>query len=368
MTDTVSAGELVSVIIPTYNAAGFIAETLTSALAQNHRAIEVIVVDDGSIDRTAEIVEALASRDNRVRLLRQPNRGVAAARNLGIAHSRGAFIAPLDADDVWHPDKIAMQMQAMREGQPRVAMVYSWSSTIDMTGRVLVRDAGVASYEGDVYPFLVMHNFLGNGSTPLLRRDCVLDAGGYDPDLRARGGEGVEDLLLYLRIAEKHEVALVREFLVAYRVHPSSMSSNIRRMKRGHDLLLQMIRVQHPELPSRLFRWSDAITCFYLGRRSLQNGRWLLASLLLARVLVRDPAFICEPRFRSAVTKIAATLTRRPDRTYRGLVRGFVFLDLPTKPELPVVPESSGFSQRRHGFLQSLCRPGAGSRRVGGGE
>ena len=106
----------------------------------------------------------------------------------GIEHARGVYVAPLDADDIWHPDKIARQVAAMREGGPAVGMVYAWSLRIDEAGCVLSRPASLPRYVGDVYPFLVLYNFVSNGSTPLLRRDCVLQAGGYDPSLRARGG------------------------------------------------------------------------------------------------------------------------------------------------------------------------------------
>ena len=125
-------GELVSVIVPAYNAAATIGETLRSALAQTYPQLEVLVVDDGSTDATADIVRSFVARDPRVRLLQQANAGVAAARNLAIAQSRGAYVAPLDADDLWHPQKIALQLEALRRGGPRVGVVYCWWRVIDM--------------------------------------------------------------------------------------------------------------------------------------------------------------------------------------------------------------------------------------------
>ena len=361
MTDAMSSRELVSVIMPAYNAAAFIGKTLACALSQTHRALEVIVVDDGSTDNTAQIVEAVASRDARVCLLRQPNRGVAAARNLGIDQSHGAFVAPLDADDLWHPDKIARQVAAMREGGRRVGMVYAWSSIIDEAGQILWPSRSVPRHVGDVYPFLIIYNFVGNASAPLLRRDCVLEAGGYDSSLRGRGGEGCEDLMLYLAVAEQYEVALVPEFLVGYRMRLSSMSNNIRRMQRGHDLIIQTIRSRHPELPSRIFRWSESFSCFYLGRRSLRCGGRLSAALLFARALARDPGFLFEPPFRSAIASIATRLllsTRAIDRQRQTRT---AFLDFCTQPGAIAVPETGVFGRRRHAFLESL-RSAAGHR------
>jgi glycosyltransferase involved in cell wall biosynthesis len=101
----------VTVVIPVYNGECFIDRTLASALAQTYDPLEVVVVDDGSTDRTPIIVEAAAARDNRIRLLRAQKSGVAAARNLGITEARGKLIAPLDADDLWHPEKIARQVR-----------------------------------------------------------------------------------------------------------------------------------------------------------------------------------------------------------------------------------------------------------------
>jgi glycosyltransferase involved in cell wall biosynthesis len=100
---------LVSVIVPAFNAATTLAEALGSALAQTYKNIEILVVDDGSTDATAAIAREFAAADGRVSLVRRSNGGIAAARNSGIAVSKGAYIAPLDADDLWHPTKIEKQ-------------------------------------------------------------------------------------------------------------------------------------------------------------------------------------------------------------------------------------------------------------------
>jgi glycosyltransferase involved in cell wall biosynthesis len=108
---------LVSVIIPAYNASVTIERTLRSVLAQTHGHLEIIVVDDGSIDDTAAIVERISREDPRIILLQQPNQGVATARNVSIDHARGEFIAPLDADDIWHPSKIEKQIAVIKGGR-----------------------------------------------------------------------------------------------------------------------------------------------------------------------------------------------------------------------------------------------------------
>ena len=114
--------ELVSVVIPAYNAGATIAETLASALGQTYRDLEIIAVDDGSTDDTAAVVAGAAANDPRIRLLRQANSGVAAARNYGIAEARANLIAILDADDLWHPTKVAKQVAAIRQGGAAVEL------------------------------------------------------------------------------------------------------------------------------------------------------------------------------------------------------------------------------------------------------
>src|ERR1051325_8284367 len=100
---------LVSIIVPVCNGESSIGDALASALGQSYQNVEVIVVDDGSRDRTGEIVESIARRDGRVRLVTQDNRGVAAARNRALADATGELVAPLDADDLWDPQKIERQ-------------------------------------------------------------------------------------------------------------------------------------------------------------------------------------------------------------------------------------------------------------------
>ena len=122
---------LVSVIIPVRNGERFVSRTLISALAQTYEPLEVVVVDDGSTDRTATLVESVAARDSRVRVFRTQKNGVAAARNLAISQARGKLIAPLDADDLWHSEKIARQVESMQSSSPQVGLVYCGSIKID---------------------------------------------------------------------------------------------------------------------------------------------------------------------------------------------------------------------------------------------
>src|SRR5215469_3696643 len=127
--------ELVTVIVPTYNMAHYLPQSVQSALGQSYANLEVQIVDDGSTDETAAVVRRW-ERDPRVRVHRQVNSGLSAARNSGISLARGEFVALLDADDVWMPDKLARQMPLFR-GQPEVGVVYSDYQMVDDSGEAL---------------------------------------------------------------------------------------------------------------------------------------------------------------------------------------------------------------------------------------
>ncbi|MEG4109372.1 glycosyltransferase family 2 protein [Microcoleus sp. S13_C5] len=275
---------LVSVIIPAYNAESFIEETLKSVLAQTYPAIEVLVVDDGSQDRTAEIVEKISKKYSHVQLVKQQNAGVAAARNLGIQKSRGEYIAPIDADDIWYPENIEKQVQCMLEGGEEVGVVYSWTVDLDEKGWLT---GGFRSYriEGDVYGTLIGHNFIGNASASLIRRSCLEKVGVYDKTLKERNAQGCEDWDLYLRIAEIYQFRAVPEFLIGYRRMYNTMSTNYTTMANSHSLMLQAAKQRHPEIPDFLHRLSTSNFLLYLAHQSSRNGHdrtalfWLFQAL-----------------------------------------------------------------------------------------
>ena len=315
------AKELVSVIVPAYNAERWIASTLASALAQTHKKLEVIVVDDGSSDGTARVVESIATSEPRVRLLRQTNSGPPAARNAGIAVAKGSLIAPLDADDLWHPEKLAKQIAVMQSAGQKVGLVYSWFSIIDETGRVTAR-ALRPRKQGNVYEDLVVSNFISSGSIPLIRRSCVDEVGGY-----GRNVDGCEDVKLYLDIAEHYEFAYVPEFLVGYRRSRGSVSQNLSNMMRSHERVLAEVRERHPELPPRLLRHAQTEFRYWFGMNSLRNGRVREGVTLLADIVRSDPYFPLRPSFWQGALRAVRKFARK-----LGLVESFIgrpFLELP---------------------------------------
>ncbi|MGA8586418.1 MAG: glycosyltransferase family A protein, partial [Roseiarcus sp.] len=277
---------LVSVLIPAYNAASTLAETLASVCGQTHRNLDIIVVDDGSADDTFALASRLSLDDPRIRLLRQDNAGVAAARNLALRHAAGPLVAAVDADDLWHATKIERQVRRLREAAD-AAVVYCWSIEIDSASRVIERRLDQDEFEGDVYAALVLANFVGNGSVPLLRRDLAMAIGGWDPSLRARKAQGCEDWQFYLRLAERARFALEPAFLVGYRQSPNAMSRQLATMRRSYNLVMREVSDRRPRPPSAFLRWSRAEFGLYEADLLLESGDRLraLGSVTLATLL-----------------------------------------------------------------------------------
>ncbi|WP_245602830.1 glycosyltransferase family 2 protein [Gloeothece verrucosa] len=275
---------LVSVIIPAYNAEKFIKGTLRSVLSQTYKNIEVLVIDDGSQDKTQEIVQAFARQDKRVRLLQQANSGVAAARNLGIQHSKGEFIAPVDADDIWYPENIEKQVQCMLEGGASVGVVYSWSVDINENDQP-IGSFRAAKIVGNVYSTLLCHNFLGNASCTMIRRSSLDKVGWYSDEFRKQNAQGCEDWDLYLRIAEFYEFKVVQEFLVGYRKLSESMSRNYHTMARSHELILKKVQENKPQIPQLFYRLSKSNLYIYFAAQSSKAGNQKIAKFWLKKAV-----------------------------------------------------------------------------------
>jgi glycosyltransferase involved in cell wall biosynthesis len=296
---------LVSVIIPAHNAQRFLPMTLAYARAQTYKDLEIIVVDDGSTDSTLEIAEEAAKADHRVRVVYQRNAGVAAARNRGIVEAHGDYVAPLDADDIWHPRNIALQVEALKAAGPDAALSYAWFVSIDERGRL--RGPGRqnrlrASHQ--VLPSLMVGNFIGNGSSVVMRRTRVESVGGYDPSLRARGGEGFEDHALYLALAERWNFAFVPQYLIAYRRHNAAMSCDSRSMARSGALVLADLRLRRQDLRG-----------YRLGRCHAAYYRELLAAAVRNREWSKLPAVLsCAAREGGAWCVLDLISRRVPDR------------------------------------------------------
>jgi len=220
----------VSVVIPAYNAEGFIAETLDSVLAQTFQDYEVVVVDDGSVDDTRGVVESYD--EPRFRYIRQENGGASRARNRGIASSSGEFIAFLDSDDLWVPEKLERQVEVFRRN-PSLGLVSTLHDAYSpATGER--ETSGLRKRERLFSGPSVVHNIVawsGLATPTVMVPRWVLDeVGVFDPELRSG-----EDDNLWVRITARHPAELVDEVLVHCRLREGSLSTDHSIM--FHDVL-----------------------------------------------------------------------------------------------------------------------------------
>jgi glycosyltransferase involved in cell wall biosynthesis len=217
MTANSQSVNTVSVVIPVFNAAKWIKETIDSILTQTYPVLEILIVDDGSTDETAGIVQEYGAP---VRYINQKHRGVSAARNLGIALARGNLIAFIDGDDYWHPRKIESQVKLLNEKK------LSWVSCEIQPFNTNTRSPidGLASpmQDGDVLKALFMNNFIGSAS-PMVQRSVFDEVGLFNEAHEARIGE---DWDMWLRIASKHPLGVVYEKLAFLRIHSTSAMSS----------------------------------------------------------------------------------------------------------------------------------------------
>ena len=309
---------LVSVIIPVYNAEAHVGQAISSALDQTYENIEVLVVDDGSTDDSADIVESMVAEDTRVEVIRQENKGVAAARNRGIRQAKGEYIAPLDADDRWFMPKLERQVDRMVEGGPALGLVYSWWLYINQRGEIF-QYAGRPRFEGDVFEAHVHQNFVGNGSVPLIRRAALENVGLYDEGFRTHGAEGCEDWDLTLRIARQYDFGLVPDHLSVYRraedsevANQYSMSDNTTEMNRSYNRMMSKLRDQHPGLSDELLRWSRANFYDYLANVSYRNRSFSKTLHWLLRLIQTDPASLLSPWVRRTAIKALLRMMMAP--------------------------------------------------------
>jgi len=255
----------VSIVVPVYNAERTLAATLRSVWAQTCGDFELLVVNDGSTDGTAALLAGQS--DPRLRVISHRNAGVSASRNRGVAEARGEFVAFLDGDDLWTPDKLQAQVAAL-QGAPDAALVYSWTDLIDEAGRVIQRGSHVVA-NGRVYPLLASRNFLDCGSTPLIRRSALIEAGPFDETLK-----GGEDWDLWLRLATRHAFVCLPVVQVQYRVHGSSAVSRPEQQVRDVRTVIARAVARLPASPERerIERLATANLYKYVAVRLARTG------------------------------------------------------------------------------------------------
>jgi len=303
----------VTVVIPAYNVENFIAHSLRSVLAQTFVDFEVIVVNDGSTDRTLDVVAGFA--DSRVRAVTQRNRGLAGARNTGIRQARGRYIAFLDADDLWHPDKLARHV-AHLDARPGVGVSYCPSILIDDAGAPM--GCMQSPKLTDIAPSDVfLRNPVGNGSVPVIRaatladiavphwHDGAREARWFDESFRQS-----EDIECWTRIAltTSWHFEGIGTALTLYRINSGGLSANVEKQLASWERMVATTAAYAPDFVAQWGAVARSYQLRYLARRAVRGGAALQGLTLLRDALRASPAMLRQEPARTLATFAAALL------------------------------------------------------------
>jgi glycosyltransferase involved in cell wall biosynthesis len=224
----------VTVVIPTFNRASVVGRAIQSVLAQTCQDWELIVVDDGSTDGTEQVVRSFS--DARIRYIRhEQNRRVSAARNMGIRCAQGEYVAFLDDDDEWMPEKLAKELEVFRNSDPDVGLVYTGKIIFDERGKVL--DVRMEKISGWVYEAMLDRHFVGSPSRVTVKKQVLDRVAGFDETF-----VNCQDFDLWLRVAKISKIACVPYFLVKRHMPSDQMSASLRNICEGWERILTKYR------------------------------------------------------------------------------------------------------------------------------
>ncbi|HEX5431353.1 MAG TPA: glycosyltransferase [Bryobacteraceae bacterium] len=300
----------ITAVIPTYNRALLLRRAVESVLAQTYPVSEVIVVDDGSTDNTREVVESFGGR---IQYVYQENAGPSAARNNGIRRASGDWIAFLDSDDCWLPDKIRLQVEAVKRNSS-AALVYGSAWLILPDG---ARNLIGAADPKRLWPALRCSNLITSASCVLVRKEVLIRAGGFREDLRVG-----EDWDLWTKLASRYSFAAVNEPVLNYSVTPNSLSQDPERTVSDMERILETSLLAGLRGTSRVV-WRRKIRAVQLYRAALNSrSSNRSASLwLLLRSLAQWPSPMFFPlRWRVLAAHFLGPRSGPPDLEARSFV------------------------------------------------
>ena len=319
----------VSVVTPAWNAEGFIEATLSTALSQTFRNIEVIVIDDESSDQTASVVRRAMANDSRIRLVEQKNTGLAGARNRGIREARGEFIAFLDHDDLWHPDKLALQV-ALLDSHPLAGLASCYSALIDEDQRCLGwRFGGDAN--GNVYDEILIWDMISGGSVALVRRTAFDVVGMFDESLPMRS-----DWDMWIRIAGHFHFATVPRILVGYTRSSLGMSRGYERMAEAGKLVLDKASRNDPGISDDRLRFCRARDLFAVASVCTIDGDLASAWKYLRRSVALTPMPVVTSRRRCGLVMMLLLRTALPESAFRSVLGALNVVSFKLRPGTPV--------------------------------
>jgi glycosyltransferase involved in cell wall biosynthesis len=301
----------ISVIIPVYRVEKYIAATMQSVVEQTYKNFELFIINDGSPDRSVEICQQFT--DPRIKIISQENRGVSAARNTGIRHAQGEYLAFLDGDDIWLPQKLEKHVEHL-ESSPSVGVSFSQSAFIDEAGQPL----GIyqmSKLNRITPPFILCRNPIGNGSTPVIRRE-VFEAIRFQDNFYGTESDcyfdqrlhHIEDIECWLRIAIQTDWQIegIPEALTLYRLTSGGASTNLMKQFESLEKVLEKARSYAPEL---IEQWGNAAKAYqlrFLARRAVRMEAAPTAVELAHRALSTHWRILLEEPRRTILTLAAA--------------------------------------------------------------
>lgn len=259
---------LVSVILPTYNCAKFLSDSIGSILLQTYDSYEIIVIDDGSTDNTKEVLDPFMERIKYISL--EQNRGLPTARNIGIQSAHGKYIAFIDADDLWLPEKLQTDIEYLKM-HPEVSMVYSKHINVDEKGCVLNKGPKRCLPSGNIFVQLFSEqNFVTTSSVVVLKK-VFEKVGLFDEQLI-----NCQDWDMWLRIAFYFEVAGINKLLIKYRHNPNSLSKNYQRVLKHQKIIIDKIYTTFKDkengISEKIYKKRLASHYAKVGRYYLRSG------------------------------------------------------------------------------------------------
>lgn len=309
----------VSVVMPVYNVQNYLGSAVESVLKQTCKDFELILVDDGSTDASYSICQALAENNAQIRVIRQRNKGLAAARNTGIRASIGKYIAFLDSDDLWHSEKLSQHLQLLNQ-RPEVGVSYSASRFIDQQGN----DIGLSQQpkcEHVQAKDVFLRNPIGNGSAPVIRKEVLTEIGFKVDGVTQFFNETLrqsEDIECWVRIAmtTTWQFAGIAKALTYYRVNNSGLSANVDKQFKSWQQACCLMTEYAPDLIMRYASLAKAFQYRYLARRAIRSKDTRVALQLIGKSLLMNPLIILKEPLRTMVTLAAACCLLLPRSIY----------------------------------------------------
>lgn len=304
----------VSVVMPTYNVAGYVAAAVESVLRQTLQDFELIVVDDGSTDGTPEIVRGF--RDSRIRLIVGSHRGLPFPLCEGVGVAQAPYLSFLDGDDFWSPQKLERHVRFLEE-HPEVDLTFSWSRFVDDQGR----DTGLTSrpWSGAIsFSELLADNVMANGSAFMCRRKAFLDAGGFDPGMPC-----CQDVDVCLRVAllRPGNLRAIPEFLTYYRARAGQLSGDLSLMEATFERMIEKLRALEPGEVARVQQLARSNMRRFFAFRSYQAARYAEALRRMGRSFASTPVEFLTDRRNWQMTAAAAAGLLLPNRWHNYLLR-----------------------------------------------